>query len=87
MKNLLDVPGLDEPYNAPRQILPPIYWQTGHIDAIRAATILERLDERQDDLSAGDRPALTRWISITSTTGSSAEWLAPIGGLEYGQPG
>jgi len=40
MKNLLDVPGIDEPYNAPRQILPPIYWQTGHIDAIRAATIL-----------------------------------------------
>ena len=40
MKNLLDVDGIDEPYNAPRQILPPVYWQTGHIDAIRAATIL-----------------------------------------------
>jgi YrbI family 3-deoxy-D-manno-octulosonate 8-phosphate phosphatase len=40
MKNLLDVEGVDEPYNAPRQILPPIYWQTGHIDAIRTATIL-----------------------------------------------
>jgi YrbI family 3-deoxy-D-manno-octulosonate 8-phosphate phosphatase len=39
MKNLLDVEGLAEPYNAPRQILPPVYWQTGHIDAIRAATI------------------------------------------------
>jgi N-acylneuraminate cytidylyltransferase len=39
MKNLLDIPGLEEPYNAPRQILPPIYWQTGHIDAIRAETI------------------------------------------------
>ncbi len=39
MKNLLDVPGIQEPYNAPRQILPPIYWQTGHIDAIRAETI------------------------------------------------
>ncbi len=40
MKNLLDVEGIDEPYNAPRQILPPVYWQTGHIDAIRTATIL-----------------------------------------------
>jgi N-acylneuraminate cytidylyltransferase len=40
MQNLLDVEGIDEPYNAPRQILPPIYWQTGHIDAIRAETIL-----------------------------------------------
>ena len=39
MKNLLDVPGMTEPYNAPRQILPPIYWQTGHIDAIRTETI------------------------------------------------
>jgi YrbI family 3-deoxy-D-manno-octulosonate 8-phosphate phosphatase len=42
MTNLLDVPGIDEPYNAPRQILPPIYWQTGHIDAIRTITILEK---------------------------------------------
>jgi len=41
MKNLLDVPGLEEPYNAPRQILPPIFWQTGHIDAIRAGTIIK----------------------------------------------
>ena len=42
MKNLLDVPGIDEPYNAPRQSLPPVYWQTGHIDAIRTATILKK---------------------------------------------
>jgi N-acylneuraminate cytidylyltransferase len=34
------VEGLAEPYNAPRQQLPQIYWQTGHIDAIRASTIL-----------------------------------------------
>jgi YrbI family 3-deoxy-D-manno-octulosonate 8-phosphate phosphatase len=40
MNNLLDVPGVAEPYNAPRQILPPVFWQTGHIDAIRAETIL-----------------------------------------------
>ncbi len=32
---LLEVPGLAEPYNAPRQSLPPTYWQTGHIDVIR----------------------------------------------------
>jgi len=35
MKPLLTVEGIDEPYNAPRQVLPPVYWQTGHIDAIR----------------------------------------------------
>ena len=39
---LLEVPGIAEPYNAPRQILPPVYWQTGHIDAIRTATIVEK---------------------------------------------
>ncbi|MBI3173071.1 MAG: acylneuraminate cytidylyltransferase [Chloroflexi bacterium] len=42
MKPLLSVEGITEPYNAPRQILPPTYWQTGHIDAIRVSTILER---------------------------------------------
>ncbi len=42
MQNLLDVRGIDEPYNAPRQSLPPIYWQTGHVDAVRAGTILEK---------------------------------------------
>ena len=39
MKNLLDVEGIAEPYNAPRQNLPPVYWQTGHIDAIRTSSI------------------------------------------------
>jgi N-acylneuraminate cytidylyltransferase len=36
---LLTVEGLAEPYNAPRQALPPTYWQTGHIDAIRLTAI------------------------------------------------
>ncbi|MBE0696151.1 MAG: acylneuraminate cytidylyltransferase family protein, partial [Anaerolineaceae bacterium] len=35
MKPLLQVDGIAEPYNAPRQVLPPVYWQTGHIDGIR----------------------------------------------------
>jgi N-acylneuraminate cytidylyltransferase len=42
MKNLLDVEGVREPYNAPRQSLPGIYWQTGHIDVIRTETILKK---------------------------------------------
>lgn len=42
MKPLLEVDGIAEPYNAPRQMLPPAYWQTGHIDAIRASTILQK---------------------------------------------
>lgn len=42
MEPLLRVPGLAEPYNAPRQTLPATYWQTGHIDVIRTSTILEK---------------------------------------------
>ncbi len=34
--------GLREPYNMPRQELPPTFWQTGHIDAIRPRAILEQ---------------------------------------------
>src|SRR5512144_1630039 len=42
MQPLLDLTGIAEPYNAPRQILPPVYWQTGHIDAIRVSTITDK---------------------------------------------
>ena len=42
MSPLLKVEGIAEPYNAPRQALPAAYWQTGHIDAIRTRTILEK---------------------------------------------
>ena len=42
MKPLLEVAGISEPYNAPRQILPPVHWQTGHIDVIRTATITRK---------------------------------------------
>jgi YrbI family 3-deoxy-D-manno-octulosonate 8-phosphate phosphatase len=38
---LTTVPGIDEPYNSPRQILPTAYTHTGLIDIIRPATILE----------------------------------------------
>ncbi|MBU2456287.1 MAG: acylneuraminate cytidylyltransferase [Proteobacteria bacterium] len=31
-----------EPYNMPRQELPPTYWQTGHIDVIRYETIMNK---------------------------------------------
>ena len=37
---LLSVPGNPEPYNTPRQMLPQVYLQTGHVNAIRPAAIL-----------------------------------------------
>jgi N-acylneuraminate cytidylyltransferase len=42
MTPLLQVEGLAEPYNAPRQALPQTYWQTGHIDAIRVPVVFEK---------------------------------------------
>ena len=42
LRPILTVEGIKEAYNAPRQALPPVYWQTGHVDAIRPATILEK---------------------------------------------
>ncbi len=42
LEPILTVQGIKEAYNAPRQDLPLVYWQTGHIDAIRPQTILEK---------------------------------------------
>jgi len=39
MLPLLEI-GQPEPFNMPRQELPPTFWQTGHIDVIRTETIL-----------------------------------------------
>ena len=69
MQHLLAVEGVHEPYNAPRQALPPVYWQTGHIDAIRPRVILGRLDERAGDPAGDDRPATTPWTSTRPRIG------------------
>ncbi len=42
MTPLLSLPGIPEPFNAPRQALPQTYWQTGHVDAIRLTTISQK---------------------------------------------
>jgi N-acylneuraminate cytidylyltransferase len=39
MQPLLDVPGVEEPCNMPRQKLPQAYWQTGTIDVVYADVI------------------------------------------------
>ncbi len=87
MKPLLTLEGVEEPYNAPRQSLPPTYWQTGHIDAMRPATILEKgsmtgalvyplvIEARY----ALDLDNLYDW--------ARAEWLTTFGGLELVWPG
>lgn len=87
MTNLLDVAGVDEPYNAPRQVLPPVYWQTGHIDAIRPNVILKKgsMSGKNiyplliDPRFTVDLDSLNDWVR--------AEWLVSFGGLEMVWPG
>ena len=42
MRALLNIPGIPEPFNEPRQSLPKVYWQIGYLDLIRTRTILEK---------------------------------------------
>ena len=87
MKNLLNVEGMAEPYNAPRQSLPPVYWQTGHIDAIRTASILEKKSLTGeviyplviDSRFTVDIDNLQDWARY--------EHLVMTGGLDYVSPG
>jgi YrbI family 3-deoxy-D-manno-octulosonate 8-phosphate phosphatase len=78
MMPLINVPGIDEPYNSPRQILPHAYWHTGQIDVIRPDAILQKksmsgksvmpliLDERYTtDLDTPDEWARAEWLAIT----------------------
>jgi YrbI family 3-deoxy-D-manno-octulosonate 8-phosphate phosphatase len=85
MKNLLDVEGIPEPYNAPRQILPPVYWQTGHIDAIRTQTILNGSMSGKtiypliiDPRYSVDLDNLYDWARY--------EWMTTFGGLDFVSP-
>lgn len=41
LEPLLEIPGVVEPYCAPRQSLPSVYWQNGYVDVIRPRVILE----------------------------------------------
>lgn len=87
MHSLLEVEGIAEPYNAPRQVLPSIYWQTGHIDAIRPQVILEEgsmsgktiLPLMIDPRYTVDIDNLWDWQRY--------EWLVWHGGLEMVTPG
>ena len=87
MRNLLDVEGIAEPYNAPRQKLPPVYWQTGHIDVIRPDVILNQesmsgqtiLPVQIDPVYTVDIDNLRDWARY--------EWLVQESGLEMVHPG
>jgi YrbI family 3-deoxy-D-manno-octulosonate 8-phosphate phosphatase len=87
MKALLQVPGIEEPYNAPRQALPPVFWQTGHIDAIRPEVIAEQNSmSGQVILPLMIEPRYTVDIDNPSDWARS-EWLVYHAGLDLVDPG
>lgn len=86
LRPLLDSPH-PEPYNMPRQALPETYWQTGHIDAIRAARLLELGSiSGRVILPLVLDPAYTVDID-TPRDWARAEWLLRHGGLDPVRPG
>lgn len=87
MRPLLAVEGIAEPYNAPRQVLPQIYWQTGHIDAIRPASILDKGTMSGNViLPLMIDPRFTVDIDNPSDW-AKAEWLVYHAGLDMVDPG
>jgi len=87
MQPLLAVEGIQEPYNAPRQALPQIYWQTGHVDAIRPATILEKGSMSGDVILPVMVPS-NFTVDIDSLFDlQRAEWLVYNAGLDMVDPG
>ncbi len=87
MQSLLKVDGIAEPYNAPRQKLPPVFWQTGHIDVIRPATILEKHSMSGDViLPVNIDPEYT--VDIDNLRDwARYEWLVRESGLPLVSPG
>lgn len=86
MQNLLAVEGLEEPYNAPRQILPDVYWQTGHIDAIRPSAILNGSMSGKTVYPLLIDPDFT--VDIDNLRDwARYEWLVAFGGLDLVWPG
>jgi N-acylneuraminate cytidylyltransferase len=85
MKPLLTVDGIAEPYNAPRQILPAVYWQTGHIDAIRVSTIEHKRSLTGDVIYplvidpryTIDIDTLSDWARYEALAGSRLEMVRP----------
>ena len=78
---------ITQAYNLPRQALPPTYWQTGHVDAVRAITITS------GNSMSGDviwplmlDPAYTVDID-TPRDWQRAEWLIEHCGLDLVRPG
>lgn len=83
MQPLVQLPGIAEAYNMPRQALPEVYWQTGYVDAAWADTIAGK------NSMTGDRilPLIidpSEWVDIDSPDDwQRAEWLLNKGEITF----
>ena len=84
---LLRVRGIAEPYNAPRQALPPTYWQTGHIDVVRRTTIVEGGSMSGEVILPVIIDAAYTLDIDTLRDWQRGEWLLTSGELEAVLPG
>lgn len=86
MSPLLTLEDTPEPYNAPRQVLPPTYWQTGHLDIMRPPTLLEK-NSMTGDVILSLVLDLRYTVDIdTANDWNQAEWLIRHGGLDVVAP-
>ncbi|MEX1071408.1 MAG: HAD hydrolase family protein, partial [Anaerolineales bacterium] len=87
MQPLLKAKGIAEPYNAARQNLPQTYWQTGHVDVIRASTITKKNSISGENIwPVLIDPRYTVDID-TQKDWRWAEWLPTSGELDLVWPG
>ncbi len=76
-----------EAFNQPRQRLPQTYWQTGHIDAIRSATLLEKQSMSGDVILPMVLDSSYSVDIDTPADWARAERLLVSGGLDAIWPG
>jgi YrbI family 3-deoxy-D-manno-octulosonate 8-phosphate phosphatase len=86
MSPLLTINGLKETFNAPRQELPKSWWQTGHIDVIRAQTILKKGSMSGDHILPCCIDSKYSIDLDNPFDWKKAEWLILHGGLEMVDP-
>lgn len=87
MAPLLTLKGVREPYNAPRQQLPPVYWQTGHIDVIRSKVIRKAHSMSGEIILPLHIDANFSVDIDTVRDWARAEWLVREGVLNMVHPG
>jgi N-acylneuraminate cytidylyltransferase len=84
LRPLLDE-GIVEAYNMPRQRLPQTYWQTGHLDVVRRATLLKGSMSGRRILPYVIEPRYALDID-TPDQWKFAEWILESGDLSAVRP-